>query len=394
MTQIKNKFRSINNWLHLWLGLTSGIIVFIVSITGCIYVFQQEIQNTLEPWRFVKPQNAAFAPPSQLIDTAKTYVHAYTPTGLTYEGKDGAAAVGFWIMNEGKREFEVVFLNPYTAEFIKKEAPLAKGKFNFFRFIMNGHRALWLPYNIGRPIVGSAVLIFVVLLITGLIMWWPKKWNKNSAKLSFKVNVTSGFKRLNHDLHNVLGFYVFIFALAIAITGLTWSFHWVDNGLYYITSGGESKAEHQHPHSDVSLKNIDSTDTTAAIDRAFYLALQDQPNPARIYMSPTLRSEDESIEVILYKHKGKFYHHNEYFFDQYTLKKIKVEKYDEALFAEKVDMMKYDIHTGSIWGLPGKILVFFASLICASLPVTGFIIWIKKRSNRKKQKQSLSSHFN
>jgi len=56
--------------------------------------------------------------------------------------------------------------------------------------------------------------------------------------------------------------------------------------------------------------------------------------------------------------------------------------------------MKYDIHTGAILGLPGKLLAFFVSLICASLPVTGFIICLKKKGNQKKQKQSLSSHFN
>ncbi len=394
MTQIKKKFKSINSWLHLWLGLTSGIIVFIVSITGCIYVFKQEIKDVMEPWRFVKPQNANFAPPSQLIDTAQIYVPGQTPTGLTYEGKDGAAALGFWTKNEGRREFEVVFLNPYTAEFIKQESPLAKGKFDFFRFIMNGHRALWLPYDIGRPIIGVGVLIFVILLITGLVMWWPKNWNQKSTNRSFKIKWKSGFKRLNHDLHNVLGFYVFIFALMIAITGLTWSFNWFDNGFYFLTSAGESKTAHEHPLSDTSFEGFEPSDSIPVIDRAFNLALEEQPNPERIYMTPTIKNDDESIEIILYKYSGKFYHHNEYFFDQYSLKKIQVEKYDEASFAEKLDMMKYDIHTGAVLGLPGKLLAFFVSLICASLPVTGFIIWIKKKGNNKKEKQSLSSHFN
>ncbi|MGO1817694.1 MAG: PepSY domain-containing protein, partial [Sphingobacterium sp.] len=85
----KGIFRSINDWLHLWLGLTSGIVIFVVSITGCFYAFQQEIRDVTEPWRFVEPQESAFVPPSKLLDTALKYMPDQKPTGLTYAGSDG-----------------------------------------------------------------------------------------------------------------------------------------------------------------------------------------------------------------------------------------------------------------------------------------------------------------
>ncbi len=390
------RFRALINWLHLWLGLSSGIIVFIVCITGSVYVFHQEIKDTTEPWRFVEPQNKAFVPPSQLIDTAKAYVPHHEPTGLTYEGKEGAAAVGFWINTNGKSKFVVVFMNPYTAQFIKKEEPLAKGQFNFFHFIEEGHTSLWLPKNIGRPIVGSAVLIFVFLLLSGLIMWWPKKWNKTSLNKNFKIKWKASFKRLNYDLHNVLGFYMLLFGLIIATSGLIWSFDWFAHSFYYVTSAGESKPEHSHPHSDITQANLVQSDTIPGIDQAFYLALQQQANPHRIYITPGLHDDDDAYEIVMYKYQGKFYNHNTYFFDRYTLEplRIKGDRYNETSFAQKLDMMNYDIHTGGIAGLPGKILVFLVSLICASLPVTGFIIWVKKKKNNQKQKYSLSHQLN
>src|SRR5690606_11181782 len=155
-------FRQVNDWLHLWLGLVSGIIVFIVSITGCFYAFQQEIKDALEPWRFVEAQTTGYVPPSQLLDSASKYMPDSRPTGLTYSNETGAAAVGLSGMENGKRTFSVVFMDPYTGNFLKKQQTVGGSEFDFFRFIIDGHRALWLPYAIGRPIVGVATLVFLV----------------------------------------------------------------------------------------------------------------------------------------------------------------------------------------------------------------------------------------
>lgn len=384
-------FKSIINWLHLWLGLTSGIVVFIVAITGSIYVFKTEIKDAMEPWRFVAEQEDSYAPPSQLLDSAQVYVPGHKPTGLTYDGKEGAAAVGYWINDGDFRGFNVVFLNPYTAAFIKKQAPLAKGQFNFFEFIESGHRFLWLPEKIGRPIVGVSVLVFLVLLITGLILWWPKNLNKANRKKSFTVKWKTGFQRLNYDLHNVMGFYAALFATVIAITGLVWSFEWFGNGLYYLTSGGENKMEHHHPHSDTTKAKALRNDSVLALDRAFYAALAEEPNPERIYITPHLEDEDDAIEIVFYQQKGKFYQSNEYFFDQYTLAPLRIsgDRYGEAGFAKKLEMANYDLHTGAILGMPGKILAFLVSLIIASLPVTGFLVWFKRKQTKRKARKML-----
>ncbi|MFV0541770.1 MAG: PepSY-associated TM helix domain-containing protein [Aestuariibaculum sp.] len=383
----KSRFRRINDWLHLWLGLISGIVVFIVSITGCFYAFQQEIKDALEPWRFVKEQNKPYVPPSVLLDTASVYMPNAKPTGLTYADKAGAAAVGYSAFEGGKRSFSVVFMDPYTGKFIKKQQTLGGNEFDFFRFIIDGHRALWLPYNIGRPIVGVCTLVFLLLLITGLIMWWPKKWNKTTRDMSFKIKWKAKFKRINYDLHNVLGFYSLIFALIIAITGVVWSFQWFDQVVYFIASGGEiKKVGHHHPHSDLNNKDIVWTDQMSPLDKAWYRTLEIDKNVQGMYMTPILHDEDDPIEITVYHDSGTWYDHNEYFYDRYTLEPLEQEgsKYTEAKFADKLSMMNYDLHIGSILGFSGKILAFLVSLICASLPITGFLVWWNKKKKTKK----------
>jgi len=377
----KSIFRIVNDWLHLWLGLISGIIVFIVSITGCFYAFQQEIKDALEPWRFVEIESGGFVPPSQLLDTAAKYVPDKQPSGLTYSHERGAAAVGYSAIENGKRSFSVVFMNPYTGEFLKKQQTIGGSEFDFFRFVIDGHRALWLPYDIGRPIVGIATLIFLVMLITGLVMWWPKKWNRANRVRSFKIKWPASFKRVNYDLHNVLGFYSLILALALAVTGLVWSFTWFDKALYFVTSFGKLKQEHSHPHSDLSKKNLIWNENLSPLDSAWYASIKQVDKIGGMYMTPVLQDPDDSYEILVYHNDNSYYNQTEFFYDRYTLKPLEMEgsKFSEAKFADKLSMMNYDIHVGSILGLPGKVLAFFISLICASLPITGFLVWWNKR---------------
>lgn len=374
-------FRQVNDWLHLWLGLVSGIIVFIVSITGCFYAFQQEIKDALEPWRFVEAQTTGYVPPSQLLDTASKYMPDSRPTGLTYSNETGAAAVGFSGMENGKRTFSVVFMDPYTGNFLKKQQTVGGSEFDFFRFIIDGHRALWLPYAIGRPIVGVATLVFLVLLITGLVMWWPKKWNSANRKKSFNIKWNARFKRVNYDLHNVLGFYSLLLAFALAVTGLVYSFTWFEKALYFVTSGGEIKEGHHHPHSDLSNKDRVWDNLISPLDSAWYATINQVDQIGGMYMTPILHDEDDSYEILVYHDYGSYYNQSAYFYDRYTLEPLEMEgsKYSEAKFADRLDMMNYDIHVGAILGLPGKILAFLISLICASLPVTGFLVWWNKR---------------
>jgi len=386
--------RRLNDWLHLWLGLVSGIVVFIVSITGCFYAFQQEIKDSLEPWRFVEVQEKGFVPPSQLLDTAMAYMPGSKPTGLTYSNREGAAAIGFSSFENGERHFTAIFLNPYTGEFLQKQQAIGNGEFDFFRFIIDGHRALWLPYKIGRPIVGVCTLIFLVLLITGMVMWWPKRWNKANFDKSFKIKWNGNFKRVNYDLHNVLGFYSLLLAFALAVTGLVWSFKWFEDSLYYVTSGGQEKPGHHHPHSDTTKAGQLAKNTVSALDQAWYKTMEVEPNVQGMYMTPILEDKEDAIEIIAYQSHGSWYNRNEYYYDQYTLELFRVQgdRYAEAGFADQLSMLNYDIHIGAVWGLPGKILAFSISLICASLPITGFLVWWnKKKKTKKKANLSKSS---
>src|SRR5690606_12189087 len=75
-----------------------------------------------------------------------------------------------------------------------------------------------------HPVVAYSTLIFIIVMISGLVLWWPKKWKGKRLRRSFWPKWSVKWKRLNYDLHNIIGFYSFLLGVAIGITGLFFSF--------------------------------------------------------------------------------------------------------------------------------------------------------------------------
>ncbi len=383
----------INKWLHLWLGLSSGIIVFIVCITGCIWVFHEEITALLEPRTRIERQGRSVIPPSQLMQIASELYPDKQLRSANYQ-QGRTVNLGISDKNETSRRAETITLkiNPYTGEVVSKEIR-QEGRTDFFRFILNGHRFLWLPYKIGRPVVNYATLVFVILLITGLIWWYPKKWNRSTRNKSFKVKWGASYKRLNLDLHNVLGFYSLLFLAAIALTGMVWGIKWYSEGLYWVTSAGKPLPEYTKAESD-SLRQNTLYRPHQAMDIAWQQAIKQYPKAEGFYYTfPDPNQPKSVIYVYIYPNSGQFYNSRSFAFDQHTLKELKQgglneTDYAEASFASKLRRMNYDIHVGSILGFPGKVLAFLFTLIGASLPITGFLIWWWRKKGFRKAKKN------
>lgn len=359
--------------IHLWLGLASGLIVLFLGITGCILAFEAEIRSWTEPFQYAKEEAKPYLPPSVLKDSADKVMRHGKTLGINYPGKGKAAIAAYY----DETNYELVYLNPYTGA-IQKHKNMPD---DFFRIVLDGHFYLWLPHHIGQPIVASATLIFLVLMITGIVLWWPR--NKAARKQRFTIKWNTRWRRKNYDLHNVLGFYMSWVAIFIAITGLVFGFEWFARSLYWVSSGGKVMEEHRHPVSD-------STQTAGVVNMADHL-WQDHKSGVKdneslgIYFAYLA---SDPIEVVVNHRPGTYYNSDFYHYDQYSGKELPATgsyagRFTDASVADKIVRMNYDIHVGAIWGLPGKLLAFFASLVAASLPVTGFYIWWGRRKKRK-----------
>lgn len=366
-------FKKIIGKLHLWLGLGSGLVVLLLGITGCILAFETEIRSIGEPFRKVKAETRSFLPPSILKTIAEKNLDSKKALGIEYPGAGKAAIVSYY----DETHYELLFMNPYTGQVLRHKDMTR----DFFRVVLNGHFYLWLPHPIGQPIAASATLVFLVMMITGMILWWPK--NKQARKQRFSIKWNTRWRRKNYDLHNVLGFYMTWVAIFLAVTGLVFGFQWFAKSVYWVTSGGKAKQEDKHPVSDTTQKAVFVNITDHLWQRHLRQVKSNESLAVYFAHQPT-----DPVEVAVNHRPGTYYNSDYYHYDQYSGRLMPAQgswegKFKDAKLADKIVRMNYDMHVGAVLGFAGKLLAFFASLIAASLPVTGFLIW---RGRRKKKR--------
>ena len=379
-------------WLHKWLGLVTGLIVLIVSLTGCINVFSDELRELFYPDRFYtgRVEKGPLMNFSDIRNNAQKSLgpqykisrcELYPEPGRNWIFRATSTdpkGIGHW--NYYKYYYRV-YINPYTGKVVYVEDT----RNEFFQLVLNMHMNLLLGKPVGTLITGISCLCFLVLLVSGLFLWWPKKWKLKSFRKGLVLKENAGFKRRNYDLHNVLGFYTLLPAILICITGLVFAFDWADNSMQFAINGGKAVEKRSIPKSS---SNEDYR--PEAIDGvvASLLRLHSQAD----VLSIRFREKDiDPLDVQVRLAEKRTHLFTWYYFDRNSGKLLLKYGHEDIKAGEKFRSMNYDLHTGAFAGLPTKLLAFFVSLICASLPVTGFIVWYnrtqgknKKRKGRKK----------
>ena len=385
MTKKKKKPKYWIGKIHLWLGLTSGLIVLLLSITGCIYVFSQEITEWQRHDAIYVPkvEGQRLAPSvvwhktlTALKDTiAFEDMHIYKDPSKAYEFhcyKVAKETSSIWYFDTIEYYYQI-YVDPYTGEILG----IYDQEKDFFNIVKMLHWSLLLKTEIGQVVVGWSTFIFVIMLISGIILWWPKNKAMRKQRFKFIWKDSTKWRRKNYDLHNILGFYISVIALIIAFTGMVWAFTWFQAIVY--VAGSQSIT----PPEVVKKESIISDgDKNKAFDDAAVTTWKKYADADAISIGMPEESKG-AIQAYVQPYKGKYYVYHQLQFDQYTGKLLHERNHSQKNFGEKLITANYDVHVGAILGIPGKIIAFIASFIIGLLPISGFLIWWG-RSNKKK----------
>lgn len=329
--RMKTLFRQI----HVWLSVPFGLIIALICFSGAALVFEKELDEYFRPdLYFVKHTEAEPLPVEELIKRVEAQLPDSVSVTDVNVSSDPCRA---YLLKLSQPRRASVYVDPYTGE-IKGKG----GRTGFFQFMFRLHRWLLDSGNAGQEgifwgklVVGISTLLFVFVLISGVIVWFPRKWKllKNSLKLS----VNKGWRRFWYDLHVAGGVYALVLLLALALTGLTWSFPWYRTAFYNVCGVELQQAA---THEEKPFLQPDKPNLQP-----------DKPNlqPDK----PNLQSDKTSL------HSDK---------------------------AAKVRKWIYSVHVGSWGGMPTRILTFLAALIGGILPLTGYYLWGKKLLNKRKRK--------
>lgn len=352
----------------------------VVCLTGCIYVFKNQIEHAL-----YKDYSLNSSATLELDDSIETFrLQHGDPTKIVIPIDTNEAIE---ISSESKQSIGVyAYHHPYNGAILGyRNSSLSY----FFNLVLEIHRCLLLQKT-GKYIVGISVLLFVYLLLSGLIMWLPKRLKNLKSGLVIKSKTK--FYRRNYDLHKVLGFYSSIFLLVIVFTGLYVSFHWFKN-LTIISFGGPSIAleDSKLGKSEISKQLSSSFDALYAD-----LIIENETTEEVLTIGALYNIVDNKFvtkgkTLIQFPFsEGGYYHFKRFktgFFNQSVYDEIIVNEYgvikqqkrfNQLALYEQFMVIVKPLHTGEIFGLFSAIVYFVVSLIASSLPITGFIIWQKR----------------
>lgn len=393
--------------LHLWVSVPFGIVITITCFTGALLVFESDIVALYN--RNLTTVEPVGAPIS--VDEVIAKVESGLDDGVEVTGvvvsQDPAEA---YKVNISKPNRTAVYVDQYTGEVKGKS-----GRLPFFNTVRRLHR--WLMDTRpddggiywGKMIVGASTLAFVAILITGVVIWWPR--NCKMLKNRLKIVAGKGWNRFWHDLHVAGGFYVTLLLLAMALTGLTWSFSWYRDAFYSVFDQ-ETAEVYPAEKADMTAVAIPlRTDTlgTATSDAVTSATVQTDATTAATWLNAEERSEYCGWQKVLEEVKAKSADYrtititdgtvsvalgglgnqranDKYSFDTVTGEITSVSHYADASPRSKASGWVRTLHVGTWGGMFSKILYFLAALLGATLPVTGYYFWIKRLYGKRKNR--------
>ena len=404
--------RKIFRNIHLWLSVPFGILITLICFSGAALVFEKEVMELCHrELYFVKKVEAAPLPMEQLM----TKVAATLP--------DSISVTGVNISSDPERAYQVTLSKPRRASmYVDQYTGEIMGKYErapFFNFMFRMHR--WLLDSMkqdggifwGKMIVGTSTLMFVFVLISGIVVWWPR--TRKALKNSLKIVANKGWRRFWYDLHVAGGMYALVFLLAMALTGLTWSFQWYRTG-FYKTFGVEVQPSMGHGNAAANATakggkrekspegrsgrpgnrgekpegRGEHSESREGRKRSPYTNWQQvyeqlaEANPDYKLISVS----DGSASVALPRF-GNQRGTDRYKFNPRNGEITETTLYKDLDNSGKIRGWIYSVHVGSWGGMLTRILTFIAALVGASLPLTGYYLWIRRLKKRKIKREAI-----
>lgn len=378
---MKKTFRKI----HLWLAVPFGLIITIICFTGALLVFEDQVtQLTNRHLYYVESPGSQPLPVGTLVEKVESQLtKGATITGVTiYPQPDRSYQV-----NLSAPKGAAVYIDPYTGEVLgqSQRTPFFRTVFMLHRWLLDSQPAdggiFW-----GKRITGISTLLFVIILLSGIVIWWPR--SRKGLKNGIQIALRKGKTCFWHDLHAAGGIYVLLLVLVMALTGLTWSFDWYKNA-FYTLFGVETTApaKSSAPKGQAAPGPQPGTTAEAATPATPFACWQqvyDQlaaENPDRLKIEIT-----DGTASVSNNRYGNIRGTDRYTFDPQSGQITGASLYKDTGNSGKIRGWIYSVHTGAWGGNLTRIIWFLAALLGATLPLTGYYLWIKrlyrKRHNR------------
>ncbi|KXU38044.1 flavodoxin [Ventosimonas gracilis] len=376
-------FKKILFQLHWFFGISAGLVLSIMGISGALYSFQGEILRALNPDTLVvKAQGRTLLTPAQMVQRIEQ-ASGDKVSGFSVDGIENRAAQVFFAPPPGERRGASRWFDPYSGELLGE--PRGQG---FFRFVLQLHR--WLAMgeigqlDLGRSITGFSTLALIFFCLSGLYLRWPRHAKSIRAWLAF--DWAKKGRSFNWDLHAVAGTWVLLFYLLLALTGLYWSYDWYRDGLTRLLSDAPVTSQPRGAGGQGNAnRGAKPAKSAAAVDYdALWRGLQQASGgaPVRWFLRGTQPGQPFSVSYQLADaaHPRAF---NQLQIDAQSGQILRHERYADKSIRSQLLGSIYVLHTGEYFGLMGRILVMLASLTMPLFFITGWLLYLDRRRKKR-----------
>lgn len=364
--------------LHWFFGITAGLVLALMGITGAVYSFQEELLRLFNADVLrVEVRQEGVLPPAELVRRAEA-AQGDKVSMLWVDTREGNAARLFFTPAPGERRGELRYADPYTGE-LKGEVA-GQG---FFNLMLQLHRFLAMGET-GRQITGACTLMLVFFCLSGLYLRWPRK------ALNWRVWLTFDWAKkgraFNWDLHAVAGTWCLLFYLLFALTGLFWSYDWYREGLNKWLADTPAGGEQHKRGARHGLQKADKDTPPLVVDYdAIWSNLKASAGPGLASYNLRLPPAGDRPATLFYlldnaPHERAF---NTVTLDPASGQFKRVERYDDKSFKAQLLQSVYALHVGSYFGLTGRIIVTIASLTMPLFFVTGWLLYLDRRRKKR-----------
>ncbi|QOS97260.1 PepSY domain-containing protein [Brevibacterium sp. JNUCC-42] len=385
-------YQAVWRW-HFYAGLIFAPFLIILAFSGAVYLFKPQIESMLyQDLYYVQEEGSSTLSPSAQVSMVNETYPDGTITSIKYYD-DPTRTTEIGLIENG--QMSSVFVNPYngdiTGSLINKE--------KFTEIFKKLHSELIVGGTVANRIIELAACWAVILLITGLYIWWPR--NRASIWGTILPRFKSKGRTFWRDMHAVPAFWLSMFILILIATGLPWSGVMGEqiNRLATSTNTGYPPFAHsfgEKPESIIKTKDVAEdvpwatenlpvpASTTngyvpLSLEDVTYIAKNEEIKKPYTISMPQGEKGVYTIATSHIKPGDNATLH----VDQYTGSVLSDVRFDDYGIMAKGITVGIALHEGRLFGLANQIIGLIVCLGLIGLVISSFIMWRKRKPEGK-----------
>lgn len=357
--------RNLIVWLHRWVALILGAFIILISVTGGLIVIAGPIDRARHAELFSAPIPASGPvrlPLDSIMASARTRGEVGSLMLPEGEGRVVVAAIA------GGGE---VFVSPYTGEVLGRRTPQQRDAgliSGFFRLNGTLHTSL-MGKAIGNQVVVWSTIAAVFLILGGIYLWWRDK--------VWRVQLAASWKRINFDLHHLLGITTFVVLFLMTATGVAMHYSIIGRAigrLDRLSDPVPAPTPQSQPAPGAPVVSLDAAVRAglAALPGTELISLNIPPDskwPIALGLRyPDDRPSSARSRVLV---------------DRWTGAVLSVRGSRTAGLGTRINNLTGPLHTGDVFGAPTQVIWFLGCWVLVAQAVTGLLMWWHARPARK-----------